>query len=372
MNWRNIGTVYRKELRDLLRDRRTIISMIIIPTLLIPAMIFVVGSIAVKVVKKAQREVPAVMLLGGDHSPRVQEALAGDEKLRLVPPADDWRTAVAEKRIRAAVEVPPGFQEDLQQGRPTQVKLYHYEGELSSGLALRLLRERLNVVHKELVAERLAARGLEPAVIDPFRIASENVAPPEKVGGNAFGGFLPYIFLLLCFTGAMYPAMDLTAGEKERGTMETILVSPIARLHLVLGKFFMVLTASLGTVAFSLASMLVSMLIASQVLMPKAAASAANAAAPRGGPLPSLDPVGLIGVVIMILPFAVFFSALLLALSLFAKSFKEAQSYVSPLIIVIILPAVVGMLPGVELSTKLALVPVLNLSLVCKEMVSGV
>jgi sodium transport system permease protein len=88
--------------------------------------------------------------------------------------------------------------------------------------------------------------------------------------------------------------------------------------------------------------------------------------------LPTIDPLGLIGVVAMVLPMAVFFAAALITISLFAKSFKEAQSYVSPLIIVIILPAVIGMLPGVELNARLALVPVLNVSLVSKELVSGV
>ncbi len=88
--------------------------------------------------------------------------------------------------------------------------------------------------------------------------------------------------------------------------------------------------------------------------------------------IPLIDPVGLIGVAALVLPVAVFFAALLLAISLFAKSYKEAQSYISPLIIVVIMPAVIGMLPGVELNAKLALVPILNLSLVCKEMLSGV
>lgn len=371
MSLRNILTVYTKELRDLLRDRRTILSMIIIPTLLMPAMIFGIGFIAAKVVKSARAEIPAVMLLGGEDSPRVLGALEADEKLRLVPAAGDWREAVANKRIRAVVEVPDGFEQSILEGRPAEVKLYHYEGELKSGLALRQLRDRLNALRNELIGERLSERGLERSLIEPFSIKSQNVAPPEKVGGNAFGGFLPYILVLLCFTGAMYPAMDLTAGEKERGTMETILVSPIARLDLVLGKFLMVLTASLGTVAFSLASLALSMLLAAAVFAPKAASAAAGVAA-KAGPLPSLDPVGVLGVVVMILPFSIFFSALLLALSLAAKSFKEAQSYVSPLIIVIVMPAVVGMLPGVELNLRLALVPVLNLSLVSKEMVSGV
>jgi sodium transport system permease protein len=100
---------------------------------------------------------------------------------------------------------------------------------------------------------------------------------------------------------------------------------------------------------------------------------AAGARAAAGADaLPTIDPMGIFGVVAMIAPVAVFFAALLLAISLFAKSYKEAQSYVSPLIIVIIMPAMMGMLPGIELSAKTALIPILNLSLVCKEMLSGV
>jgi sodium transport system permease protein len=369
MNARNIWTVYAKELRDLLRDRRTILSMIVIPTLAIPAMIFGVAVIGVKVVKQASAEVPSVMLLGAEHSPRIAAALQADDKIKLVPPGDDWRDAIANKRVRAAVEVPAGFEQAIEEGQPAEIKLYHYEGELKSGFALRELRERLFALRNELVSARLSARGLDRTLIEPFAIHQTNVAPPEKVGGNAIGGFLPYLFLILCFTGAMYPAMDLTAGEKERGTMETILVSPIARLDLVLGKFFMVLTASLATVAFSITSLLISLPIAASVIVPKASGAAG---AGKAGPLPSLDPAGVLGMVGMIIPFAVLFSALLLALSLVAKTYKEAASYVSPLIIVVILPAVIGMLPGVELNTTLALVPVLNLSLVSKEMVSGV
>lgn len=158
--------------------------------------------------------------------------------------------------------------------------------------------------------------------------------------------------------------------------METILCSPVARLDLVLGKFLMVLTASLGTVLISLLSMVGSTLIAAPLLAKAAGATAtAGAGAARSGAMTSmfsLDPVGMLAVIGMVLPLAVLFSAALFAISLFAKSFKEAQSYVSPLIIVILMPAIIGMLPGVELNAKLALVPILNVSLVSKELVSGV
>lgn len=149
--------------------------------------------------------------------------------------------------------------------------------------------------------------------------------------------------------------------------METILCSPVSRLELVLGKFLMVLTASLGTVLCSLVSMVGTVSIGSPLLVAVAGASRGATAA-----LPTLDPLGLLGVLVLVLPMAVFFSALLLAISLLAKSFKEAQSYLSPLVIVIILPAVAGILPGVELNASLALVPILNVSLASKELVSGV
>src|SRR5207245_2365450 len=99
-----------------------------------------------------------------------------------------------------------------------------------------------------------------PAARRSFDIEQRNVAPPEKVGGSLFGGLIGYMVILLCMTGAMYPAIDLTAGEKERGTMETILCSPVERTHLVLGKFLMVLTASLASAVLSVISMGVSFL----------------------------------------------------------------------------------------------------------------
>ncbi len=104
-------------------------------------------------------------------------------------------------------------------------------------------------------AQRLAARQLPENLIQPFRIEQKNVASAEKVSGAIIGGLVPYFIIILCLSGAMYPAMDLTAGEKERGTIETILSSPVSRVHLVLGKFFMVLTAALFTALLAMASL---------------------------------------------------------------------------------------------------------------------
>jgi sodium transport system permease protein len=167
--------------------------------------------------------------------------------------------------------------------------------------------------------------------------------------------------------------MDLTAGEKERGTMETLLCSPAGRSEIVLGKFLMVLTGSLSAMALSLASLAVSASLAGMLLIGGAKPAAAGAAAHgAGSAMPMIDPSGLLGVIAMVLPVAVLFSAVIFTVALFAKSYKEAQSYVAPGMIVVLMPAIVGMLPGIDLNAKLALVPILNLSLVCKEMLSGV
>lgn len=373
MNPHNIATVYAKELRDMLRDRRTLLSMIVIPTLVMPVLMLGVGFVSYKVVRQARAETPRVMIIGGEDSPAARAALAGHDRLRIVPATPDWRQLISEKKIRAAVEFAPGFDAALERGEPAVARIYNYEGEMRSAFAVSETRRFLADYRDRIIAARLGRHGLPASLVRPFEVRTENVAPPEKVGGNVIGGIIPYLFILLAFTGAMYPAMDLTAGEKERGTMETILCSPIARGDLVLGKFLMVLTASLGTVVFSLLSMGFTFIAGGTVIarLSKAGTAALEAGTQLPG-LPALDPWGMVAVLGMVLPMAVLFSAALLTISLFAKSYKEAQSYASPLIIVIILPAVVGMLPGVELDARLALIPILNVSLVSKELVSGV
>jgi sodium transport system permease protein len=371
MNWHLILTIYLKELKDSLRDRRTLISMIVVPTLVMPALMFGVGTIMSRVMKQARAEGSSIVILGGADSPGVVTALRAEKKFRVIAPAGDYRQLISDKKIRAAVEIPPGFEAALRDGEPKTVTLYHYEGELKSSLGVNELERFFRALREQTVATRLGARGLPASLVNPFEVKRRNVAPPEKVGGNVIGGFIPYIIIILCFTGAMYPAMDLTAGEKERGTMETLLCSPVRRSNIVAGKFLMVLTASVTTMLLSLVSMGGSALLG-LTFFSDASVRAAQQQAAAGGTIPLIDPLGLFGVFGMVVPVAVFFAALLLALSLFAKSYKEAQSYVSPLIIVVIMPAVVGMLPGIELTAKTALVPILSLSLVCKEMLSGV
>jgi len=379
MNWNLIRTVYFKELRDSLRDRRTLISVIVIPTLVIPLIFFGMGKVMSKVLANAQEEVSPVMIIGGADSPVVVAALKAardpdrDRPLVRIVPGTDYKQDISNKKVRAAVEIPAGFDAALLAGEARTVTIYYFEGEIKSGIGQRALDKFFTDYRQKFTEGRLAERGLPATLIKPFDVQRKNVAPPEKVSGNLFGGLVPYLIIILCFTGAMYPAMDLTAGEKERGTMETLLCSPVPRVNIVLGKFLMVLTGSLSAMVFMLTSMGVTAVIGGSVMGGGIAKMGQSAATARNTVeiLPVIDPMGLFGVLGMVLPVAVLFAAVAFTVSLFAKSYKEAQSYLAPMMIVVIMPAVLGMLPGIELTAKTALVPILNLSLVCKEMLSG-
>jgi sodium transport system permease protein len=363
MSRSNILTVYRKELTDSLRDRRTLISMVVVPIVIFPLISIGMFTFISKVVGKALEEVPKVMIVSTGDSPRAVEDLKAIKGIDFIPGTPDYAQQISDKKIRAAVDIPAGFDAAVDHDTKMTLKIYNYEGDLKSGIASDKIEKYLKDLQTQTVQKRLQARNLPPALADPFDVKKETVAPPEKVSGAMIGGFLPYFVIILCLTGAMYPAIDLTAGEKERGTIETILTSPVPRTQIVLGKFLMVLTAALVTAMLAITSMGVSFHVAKTLMAGKTDAS--NLLNFTIG----FKAIG--AVFFMVLPLAVLFSAGLLAIALMAKSYKEAQSYIAPLMIVVIMPAVAGLMPGVEFNARMALIPILSTSLVCKEIVAG-
>ena len=359
-----IGIVYRKEFTEWVRDRRTLISTVLVPLFFFPIIMVGFTALAVVMVGKAKEETPRIMILDGEDSPQVVAGLREVKSLEIAPYSANWKEQISDKEIRAAVEIPPGFQAALEKGEPKTVKIYYYEGEMKSSFGVDRIEKFLKDYRDQVVKERLAAKNVPPSVLTPFEIHQENVAPPEKVSGATVGGFIGYMVVLLCMTGAMYPAIELTAGEKERGTMETILSSPISRMNLVLGKFLLVLSAALATAALSVMSMGISF----------SALRHFNVSSGRGeaaGLLLQLGPKAVAAIFLMALPMAVLFSAVLMTIALFAKSHKEAQSYLTPMTFLVVIPAVASLLPGVELTPQLAFIPILNTSLVCKEIMTG-
>lgn len=362
MNGRNLAIIYRKELLDTLRDRRALISSILVPLLLFPVLTLGFGALAVFLVVKMTRDTAPIMILGEKNAPQLVRKLAKERTLAIVFPAADYAQQISDKKVRAAVEIPENLEERLRANpeENLQVKVYYFEGELRSQTAVRTIEKVVRDYRDGIVEARLAERGLPAELLKPFVSERKNVASTEKVTGNILGLVLPYIIIILCLMGALYPAIDLTAGEKERGTIETILASPISRADLVGGKFLVVLTAALVTTGLSIFSLAVTVLggagLLQQISTKLVVAVSGKAAA---------------AVFFLILPLAFVFSAVLLAVALAARNYREAQTYTMPLMFVVILPAMASFIPGVELNAKLALVPILNISLAAKEIFAG-
>ena len=363
MNISAIGVVYRKELTEWLRDRRTLISTVLVPLLAFPILMVGITALATVMIGAAEKEVPKIMILGGEDSPQLLDRLEKLDKLTIVPYATNWKEQISNKDIRAAVEIPQGFQNALMEGNAPTVNIYYYQGELKSSFGADHVQKAIEEYREDVVKDRLAEKNVPASVLKPFDVKQENVAPPEKVGGASIGGFIGYAVILLCLTGAMYPAIDLTAGEKERGTIETVLSSPISRLDLVLGKFLLVFSASLLSAILSVTSMGTSFAILGHShLMNSSGSQSLNL---------NVGWLSVVAVFFMALPLAVLFSAVLMTIALFAKTYKEAQSYLTPLTFLVVIPAVASVMPGVEFTPKLALIPVLNTSLICKEIITG-
>ncbi len=366
MNVNAIGIVYRKEFTEWVRDRRTLISTVLVPLLLFPIIMVGFSALAVILVGKAEKETPKIMILGGEDSPQLLANLRKLDNLEIAPYSANWKEQISDKEIRAAVDIPPGFQAALEKGDARTIKIYYYQGELKSSLGADRIEKFLKEYRDEVLKDRLAAKNVAASVLTPFDIQQQNVAAPEKVSGAAVGGFIGYLVVLLCMTGAMYPAIELTAGEKERGTMETILSSPISRMDLVLGKFLLVLSGALSSAALSVLSMGISFSVLRHFNI-----SSGNGRTEAAGLLLQLGPKAVAFIFVMALPLAVLFSAVLMTIALFAKSHKEAQSYLTPMTFLVVIPAIASLLPGVDLTPRLALVPILNTSLVCKEIMTG-
>jgi sodium transport system permease protein len=364
MNPGAVAIVYRKEFTEWVRDRRTLISTVLVPLFLFPLMMVGFSALAVVMVGKAEKETPKIMVLGGEDSPQLLASIRKLDTLEIVPYAGNWKDQISNKDIRAAVEFPKNFEKSLVTSNSETVKIYFYDGEMKSSFGANRIEKFLKDYRDTVIKNRLAAKNLPASVLAPFTIKQENVAPPEKVSGATFGSFIGYTVIILCMTGAMYPAIDLTAGEKERGTMETILSSPISRLDLVCGKFLLVFSASLATAVLSVISMGGSFAILGHTSLMNSSSGGQTLAL-------NLGLLSVVAVFLMALPLAFLFSAVLMTIALFAKSYKEAQSYLTPMTFLIVIPAVASVMPGVELTPKLALIPILNTSLVCKEIITG-
>ena len=344
-----------------MRDRRTLISMILIPIILFPVLMFGMTGIMVMMIKKTAAEVTKIVIIGKEFAPTLV-SLIDDGKAFEIVEEEDFRSALKEKRISAALEFPADFEKKIKEEDSTEAIIYYDAAELKSEITSDKLKDILKDYQDSVVTGRLRKRQIERSLLYPIKISEKNLAPKEKMGGFMLAMFLPYVIVILAMTGAMYPAIDLTAGEKERGTLETILVTPVSRLDIAAGKFLTVLTASVITILLSTTSMSLSASFGFVKMGQFASGQQIQF---------SISPLSILLLLALMFPIACLFSSALLSVALFAKSYKEAQSYVTPLMFVVIIPAMISFLPGFELDWRLVFIPIVNTSLAAKEVLMG-
>ncbi len=265
-----------------------------------------------------------------------------------------------EKSVHAAVHVPVELFEQLEEANvsvPITV-LYDSSQSLSEEAYSRLSAFVVAVDRGELRL-RLNAQQISPGFVDPLQLKSANLASPSRKLQAVLGGLLPYMIILFCFFGAFYPSLDLTAGEKERFTLETLLLAPISRLDIAAGKFVVVFVAAIIAAVLTTTSMALTFRYG---VLPSGATEAFQL---------EFQPLALLLAASLLIPVAALFAALLLGVALCARSFKEAQSYTAPLQLLIILPAATAMMPDLETELHWAWVPLMNVSLLMKELLKG-
>ena len=354
-------TIAKKELTDITRDRRTIIMMIVLPFVLIPGLFGVVYTIQSQQAEKATEQQMKVSFFGQEYAPELYQAFADLDKVIILDQitADSVDSYIQNEYLDAAIYVNREYQESIDQNKQAPI-IIKFKGTDSFGITRDRIKSLLTAQENQIITKRMNQLNLKPDIVKAYQIEYKDVASTQEKLGKFVGGFLPYFFIIFGFMGAMYPALDLGAGEKERGTLETILSSPATRLDVVLGKFLVVMLAAITTAFIALGGMYLGIQT-----------------------FPDIEPwvLEVVNVILsaktvilmmsLIIPISAFFSALLLGLSIYAKSFKEAQSIVGPLNIAIIFPALIGTLPGIELNAVTSLIPILNVSLASKDIIAG-
>ena len=436
MSWKNIKLVFLREVRDQLRDRRTLFMIAVLPVLLYPAM----GIGMVQMMSMFREQPRTVVILGEENLPDAPQLLdetgihndwlnggaSEAEKLRIVGGwqslgqgdeedaesvarenlldqardifelverlatldeqraegqqvqhvVDNTRNELAEQfasgEMQVLLVIPDDFGANLERmneliaSRDPALADFEYDRPIvvqnsadeKSIIAYERIRGALRNWEAAVLQQRLETAELPPTLHTPVDIVRVDLAQDEQIAANIWSKIFPAMLVIMAVTGAFYPAIDLGAGEKERGTMETLLICPATRAEIVLGKFLTVMLFSASTALLNLSSMGMTGQYMVSIFDAGGAALGGSLAVP---PFASLC-----WLLLLLLPLAALFSALCLALATFARSTKEGQYYLTPLLMVTLGLTVFCLSPGVEINAFYSLMPVVNVALLLK------
>jgi len=333
---RTAWIVYKKEITEILRDRRTLMA-IGLAALATPIVLSVISQVATKTATQEY-----TVGYSGDVPTGLGELL-GATSLKLVPVSDP--AAAAMRQVDIGVAFKPG-----------EIDEYYDPSRQSAQIADTRLRTVIGQYSAAQAAAALQQRGIDPGILTPVRIVARPLTSPVQAASNAFlSFFLPYILITMILTGGFSAALDSSAGERERKTLESLLLTPAPRSRILLGKIGAITTISLVAAVAAIGSMLVAL---SRVSLPRESGIGHITVSPVAVPV-------MVWVAILI---AISFSAVTLALGTLAKTFRQGQAYVTPLYFITIFPAsIILFIPDFNPSLAYYLIPILNAVLVLRD-----
>lgn len=359
MNWKNIKLIFIKELVGTVRDKRTIIAMIIIPLIFYPLLFMGIGYFNQMGNEKSEEAISKIIIIGAEFSPPLVKYFQNNPKIEILSIQNNPLLKLQKGEVQLILIIPSDFKDRIEEGESCPLILKYDATETKSRIAQKRINQAIAEYEKEIISQRLSIMHLKEEFIRPLILQTENVASPQKVTGSLLGVLLPYLIVILIFVGAMHTAVDITAGEKERGTITTLLVSQINRLEIVLGKCFAVMLISFISMILGLIGLTLAFLSGTSIM--------GGIEGVEFGI--SFSTIFLLFLVL--LPLVGLASAVLIMVGIFARNIKEASSYITPIYMLTVFLGVISISQGIELSGKMFLVPVLNSSFVFKEILMG-
>ncbi|MBE3127044.1 MAG: ABC transporter permease [Candidatus Atribacteria bacterium] len=359
MSWKNIKLIFIKELLGTIRDRRTIIAMIIIPLIFYPLLFAGIGYFSKLGSIKSEEAASKVIIDGAEFAPQLVNYLREYEKIEILIIEDDSHAKLQNGDIQAILVIPPDFKYKIEQGEPNKLILKYDATEAKSRIAKQRIDQVIEKYKSEILFQKLSRLDLKEEFLTPLILQEENIATAKKMTGAFLATLLPYLIIILIFTGAMHTAVDITAGEKERGTIATLLVSQISRLEIVLGKCFAVMLISFTSMVLGLFGLTLAFLSGTSI--------AGGIEGLQFGI--SINSIFLFFLVLF--PLVGLASAVLVMVGIYARNIREASSYIIPIYMLTIFLGIISISQGMELTGKMFLIPVLNSSFVFKELLMG-
>ena len=358
-----IFSVFKKELLDTLRDKRTLRTMLLIPLLAFPLIITITSRVTAHFEAEEAEETIKIGLVQSSNqelNSKISKApkILGDKKIVYFTDSVSLMKAVQTDSIDFGVCSASGYENSLSQQKPALTRVYYKATSMNAEQRAARFLEAVNQQYKD---QRYRELNLSKEKLEPLKITYQNIASNKEMLGKLAGGILPYIFIAFGFIGCMYPAIDLFTGEKERKTIETLLTIPVPRWKLLVGKMCVIVLSGLTAATCSLIGLYFSIQLID---------SAKNQEIMQivNG---ILSPGFIIMMYALLIPLTIFFSGVMIPITIRAKTFKEAQSIITPLNFVLVLPAMVGFIPGIELNWLTACIPVINVVLSTKELIAG-